>query len=115
MPPGVPPLAPRAGRAKSRDVFSCRFPAATKSYKKSWFGTQYRLATHPPPTLHLFSSREETFSKDLDLAFQPPLLLTLSLNLSYSTRNTMAGGAVVSGGSGGNPLRHGFIRREYRE
>ncbi|WVQ62025.1 uncharacterized protein L199_000158 [Kwoniella botswanensis] len=25
----------------------------------------------------------------------------------------MAGGAVVAGGSGGNPLRHGFIRREY--
>lgn len=27
----------------------------------------------------------------------------------------MAGGAVVSGGSGGNPLRTGFIKREYRE
>jgi FHS family L-fucose permease-like MFS transporter len=27
----------------------------------------------------------------------------------------MAGGAVVAGGSGGNPLRHGFIKREYRE
>lgn len=25
----------------------------------------------------------------------------------------MAGGAVVAGGSGGNPLRHGFIKREY--
>ncbi|KAL7419266.1 hypothetical protein Q5752_006103 [Cryptotrichosporon argae] len=25
----------------------------------------------------------------------------------------MAGGAIVSGGSGGNPLRHGFIKREY--